>query len=66
MTDPNMKMILAGGMGVGIEHYLAGDGPAVVATTPAGGASGAGLATVTDSSQPPPPMSLCHSLSASR
>jgi hypothetical protein len=65
MTDPNMKMILAGGMGVGIEHYLAGDGPAVVATTPAADGGGAGLATVTDISQPAPPMTLCRSLAPS-
>ena len=60
MTDPNMKEILAGGMGVGIQHYLAGDGPAVVVTGPSGGTPS--LATVSDASAPAPSMALCRSL----
>jgi hypothetical protein len=60
MTDPNLTAIVAGGMGVGIEHYLAGKGPAVVATTPPG--STAALATVTDVTPPAPSMALCRSL----
>jgi hypothetical protein len=62
MTDPNMKEILAGGMGVGVEHYLAGDGPAVVVTTPASSGNDAGPVTVTDISPAPSSMSLCRSL----
>ena len=30
MTDPNLNAILAGGVGGGVLHYLAGTGPAVV------------------------------------
>jgi len=67
MTDPNMHEILAGGMGVGIQHYLAGDGPAVVAVTPpttgqAAPTGQAGLATVSDISPAPFSMALCRSL----
>ena len=47
MTDPNLNAIVAGGMGVGIVHYLAGTGPAVVATDAAGRPLPR-LATVTD------------------
>ena len=61
MTDPNLKTMLAGGMGVGIQHYLAGDGPAVVATTATGAASGS-TATVTAIATPAPSMQLCRSL----
>ncbi len=60
MTDPNMKTILAGGMGVGIQHFLGGDGPAVVAATGAGSASGP--ATVTEIATPASSMALCRSL----
>jgi hypothetical protein len=60
MTDPNLTAIVAGGMGVGIEHYLAGKGPAIVATSPPGSTSAP--ATVTDVTPAPPSMTLCRSL----
>jgi hypothetical protein len=62
MTDPNMKMILAGGMGVGIQHYLAGSGPAVIATTAGTPGHAAVLASVSDVSPAASPMTLCRSL----
>jgi hypothetical protein len=63
MTDPNLQSILAGGQDVGVQHYLGGTGPAVIATTV--DLSGSGdLATVKDISTPAPPMTLCRSLLA--
>lgn len=56
ITDPNLNSIVAGGLGGGIVHYLAGRGPAVVH-----GSTG-DLASVTDATGPPPSMALCRKL----
>ncbi len=58
MTDPNLQSIVVGGLGVGVGHYLAGTGPAVVAATNGTG----GIASVTELRSPPAPTTLCRSL----
>ena len=59
VTDPYLQSITAGGLGGGIVHFLAGSGPAVLHTTPAGPGDGS-LASVTDVTGPPPSMALCR------
>ncbi len=66
-TDPNLKSIVAIWYEgeIMINHYLAGDGPAVVKTTPASSGTGSGLPVVTVAELPRPPgsnMALCRSL----
>jgi hypothetical protein len=55
-TDPYLHAIDVSGLGGGIEYYLAGSGPAVVAT----GSDPA--ATVTSPTSPTPSMGLCRTL----
>jgi hypothetical protein len=57
VTDPNLNSVVAGGLGGGIVHYLAGTGPAVVPTS-----SDPSRASVTDITGTPPSMRLCRQL----
>lgn len=57
VTDPNLQMVLAGGLGGGVVHYLAGPGPAVVPPS-----SDPTQASVADVTGPPPSMALCRRL----
>ena len=61
MTDPNLQTIVTGAMGVGIQHYLAGTGPAVVQVS-GSGPGAAPLAVVRDVPLRPPSLGLCRSL----
>jgi hypothetical protein len=62
MTDPNLDSIMVSGMGGGIEHYLAGAGPAVATDT--GQATAVPAVSVTGSAVPAR-MTLCRSLERS-
>jgi hypothetical protein len=62
LTDPNLNSVLAGGLGVGVVHYLAGPGPAVVRSTTGDPAADGSGASVTDVTGPPPSMALCRQL----
>jgi hypothetical protein len=57
VTDPNLNSVVAGGLGGGIVHHLAGTGPAVVPTS-----SDPSQASVTDVTSPTPSTVLCHHL----
>jgi hypothetical protein len=57
VTDPNLNSVVAGGLGGGIVHYLAGKGPAVVPPP-----SDSAQASVIDVTGPTPSMALCHHL----
>jgi hypothetical protein len=60
-TDPNLTAIAVTGLG-GIEHYLAGSGPAVVESTPDAGAGGSDYLSIADVSKPAAPLTLCRAL----
>ncbi len=62
MTDPNLNAILAGGVGGGVLHYLAGTGPAVVHVTAEQPMTDGSQVSVTDTNGPPPSMALCRRL----
>jgi hypothetical protein len=62
MTDPNLHSIVVRGLTNGIDHYLAGSGPAVVVTTEGSAGTNSGWVSVADLSRPAPPTSLCDSL----
>ena len=64
MTDPNLNSIVIGGIGNGIDHYLAGSGPAVVQTT-GSDSGGVGYVSVADASRPTRQGTLCRTLVAS-
>lgn len=62
-TDPNLHSITVDFYGAKMfGHYLAGKGPAVVATTPVGAGQPLPPVSVRDLTGPPPAMSLCRSL----
>jgi hypothetical protein len=61
MTDPNLTAIAVTGLG-GIQHYLAGSGPAVVVSTPSTGGGGPEYLSVKDVSKSPPPATSCRAL----
>jgi hypothetical protein len=59
-TDPNLTSIVVGGIGMGIDHYLGGKGPPVVAAS--GASPAGGYATVADLTRPSRQGTLCRSL----
>ena len=61
-TDPNLHSIVVAWPGGGITHYLAGDGPAVVHTTPDASGANAQRVSIANVSPAAPSMALCRSL----
>ena len=61
MTDPNLNSIVIGGIGNGIDHYLAGSGPPIVQTTGSTSAGG-GYVSVADATRPARKGTLCRTL----
>jgi hypothetical protein len=62
VTDPNLQSIEVEGLGDGIEHYLAGKGPALVHATGDAAGTSPPPVSVVDSTKGEPSMALCKSL----
>jgi hypothetical protein len=58
MTDPHLNAMQMWGIGVGIQHYLGGSGPAVIHTS----ARGSGPVAVSTIAHRPPSMAICKHL----
>jgi len=62
VTDPNLHLVRAGGLGGGLVHYLAGPGPAVIPSTTGDPAIDGSAVSVVDVTGPAPSRALCRQL----